>query len=118
MTPTTHDDATTPQHGATTFARAALCASAFVLAALIVLQLGAGRGTPASASTVAAVGDITALTASITTDEETLCVLDARAEKLLVYRVQNRNRLELQHVLDLPQAFAEAKGGGQPRPRR
>ncbi len=101
-------------------AHAALWASAFVLAALTIVQAGAGRGSAAQAQTVSNVGDLTALTSRSTVDEDIFCVLDGRSESLLVYRIDNQNKIELQQTIKLAEAFAEARTGGSSgtRPRR
>lgn len=99
---------------------AALWASAFVLGALTIVQAGAGRGAAASAQTVSNVGDLTAMTSRSTVDEDIFCILDGRAESLLVYRIDNQNKIELQQTIKLADAFAEARAGGGTgtRPRR
>ncbi len=97
---------------------AALWASAFVLGALTIVQAGAGRGAAVSAQTVSNIGDLTAMTSRSTVDEDIFCILDGRAESLLVYRIDNQNKIELQQTIKLADAFAEARSGGGARPRR
>lgn len=94
----------------------ALLASAFVLGGLILTQAARLPRSEARAD-VASVGDLTVINAQITQGEDVVCVLDARSEQLLVYRVENRARVELAQTLKLADAFAEAKGlpGGRPR---
>lgn len=98
--------------------RAALWASAFVLAGLIILTAAFGRGVGAYASDVSSVGDLTVLTSRSTVDEDILCVLDGRSDMLLVYRIDNQSRWELQQSLKLSEAFAQAAQGGTQTPRR
>ncbi len=94
----------------------ALLASAFVLAGLI-LTLAARLPRNEAMASVATIGDLTAVNAQIAEGEDVLCVLDARSEQVLVYRVENRSRVELTQVLKISDAMAEAKGmpGGRPR---
>lgn len=94
----------------------ALLASAFVLAGLIVSQAARLPRAEAQAD-VATIGDLTAVNTQIADGEDVVCVLDARSEQILVYRVENRARVELAQVLKVSDAFAEAKGlpGGRPR---
>lgn len=112
-------DSDTTLRDASAMRPAALWASAFVLAALTIIQIGRGVGREAIAGTVSTVGEVTGLTASASLDEDIFCVLDGRSESLLVYRVENQNRVELLQTIRLPEAFAEARGGGGgARPRR
>lgn len=120
MRPETLDSATTPRNVGAMRPALALWASAFVLAALTIVQIGRGAGREAFAGTVSTIGEVTGLTASSSLDEDIFCVLDGRSESLLVYRVENQNRVELLQTIRLPEAFAEARGGGGggARPRR
>lgn len=94
----------------------ALLASAFVLAGLTLTQAARLPRSEALAD-VAMIGDLTVINAQIADGEDVVCVLDARSEQVLVYRVENRARVELTQVIKLSDAFAEAKGlpGGRPR---
>lgn len=98
-------------------ASAALWASAMVIAALILVVAGRrDGGTPARAD-VATVGDIVATNIRSGSDEDVVAVLDTRAEIMLVYKVENRQNLELVQSLRLPALFAEAKDIQGPRRR-
>ncbi len=110
-----HDKRAHMTHARTHHRDQALLASAFVLGGLILAQAARLPRGEARAD-VAVVGDITAINAQIAQGEDVVCVLDARSEQLMVYRVENRARVELAQVLKLSDAFAEAKGqGGRPR---
>jgi hypothetical protein len=90
-----------------------LWASAFVLAALLTLQvsrLGDSRPAPAfipiaRADLVSRVADQTMLTFNAGNDD-VLVVLDSRGEQLLTYRVRNQTSLELISVYSIPELFA------------
>jgi hypothetical protein len=96
----------------------ALWASAVVIAALIILQAGRMGPGPARADVVSTVSGTTALTFEAQS-EDLLATIDGRQEMLFVYRVQNKNALELVRSYTLPELFAEAKarsnGGGRQR---
>lgn len=86
---------------------AVLWASAFVLAAMVIVQ--AGRlvwplGAPAHADLVASVGDYTALTFNSGNDD-VLAVLDGRGEQLYAYRIQSQNRLDLLRAYSVKELF-------------
>lgn len=99
-----------------------LIASALVLLGLILVQ--AGRSTQSSPIAPAtALAEMAALGggyAAMTTQgqsssEELLYVLDQRAERLMVYRVENQRDVVLQRSEDLARVFAQARaaaGGG------
>lgn len=99
-----------------------LLASALVLLGLVLVQAGrSGESSPVSpaaafAEMAATGGTYSAMTTQgQSSSEELLYVLDQRAEKLLVYRVENGRALTLQRSEDLAQVFAQAKaaaGGG------
>ncbi|MEC9373492.1 MAG: hypothetical protein VYC34_06595 [Planctomycetota bacterium] len=89
---------------------AALWASAFVILALIVSQAGRLPGVnPAYAGNVSEVGDLTILTADSGDNEDILCILDNRSEKLFIYGVQNRQSVELFQTYNLSQTFTDAR---------
>ncbi|TVQ64960.1 MAG: hypothetical protein EA379_00535 [Phycisphaerales bacterium] len=101
----------------------ALLACAMLIVAMIIVQ--AGRMAPVNEAwaDVSQVAGLSILTASSGDNEDVLCILDTRAEKLLVYSVVNRNSVELQQAVDLGAVFTEARaatGVGAPtgRPRR
>ena len=86
---------------------AALWASAFVLAGLVMLQ--ASRLAPAApADIVSSAGEFTALTAD-TGNDDMLVAIDNRRELLLVYKVANQSTLELYKRYNLPQVFTDAR---------
>lgn len=99
-----------------------LLASALVLLGLVLVQAGrSGESSPVSpaaalAEMATAGGAYSAMTTQgQSSSEELLYVLDQRAEKLMVYRVENGRALTLQRSEDLAQVFAQAKaaaGGG------
>ena len=98
--------------------QAALWASACVIAALIIVQAGRMGETPARADLVSSVGGMTALTFE-SQSEDLLAVIDGRSESLFVYKVENKNSLDLLRSYSLPTLFSEARtrysGGGRPR---
>lgn len=94
-----------------------LWASAFVLAGLIVMQLGrADHRAPDAAlampmmgmGDVSRIGDYTVLTFNGGSDD-VLAVLDSRGEELFLYRVRNMNQFEFVGREDLATFFAAAK---------
>lgn len=92
---------------------AALWASAFVIAALILLQAGRGVGPEARAEMVSSSGAFTILTANGGTDD--VCViLDERNEELLVYRAVAQDRIQFESRVSLREIFvnARAQAGG------
>lgn len=101
-------------------ASAGLWASAFVLAALVVVQAGrlaserAWGASVAKGDVVSRVGDYTSLTFTSGSDD-VLAVLDGRGEQLFAYRIQNQNRLELLGVYDVKDLFAIGKRIGTGR---
>lgn len=90
-------------------------ASAFVLAALIVVQAGRMGESQARADLVSSVGGVTALTVAGAASEDLLMVIDGRSEELFVYRVENQNNLELYRRYSLPRMFTDARGQGPSR---
>lgn len=93
-----------------------LWASAFVLAGLLIVQLGriGGDGTgisaplftpTAKADLISKVADQTMLTFNAGNDD-VLVILDTRAEQMLTYRIKNQTTLELINVYSLPELFA------------
>lgn len=98
-----------------------LWASAFVLAGLAIVQCGrlAGMGwtNTARADVVSRVGDYTVLTMSASSSEDLAVVLDGRSEKLFVYRIKNREVLELVRPYDLPAMFSAGAKIGAGRNR-
>jgi hypothetical protein len=97
----------------------ALWASAFILAGLVVMQAGRlGAGAQAEASVVNFAG-VTALSASTGNNSTVILVMDDRTDTVLVYGVENRNRVELYQNLKLSELFAQSQtqrqGGGRSR---
>lgn len=100
-----------------------LIASALVLSGLVLFQAGKPGGSspaaPASAlaEMVAIGGGYAAMTTQgQSSSEELLYVLDQRAERLMVYRVENQREVVLQRTEDLPRVFLQARsaaGGGR-----
>lgn len=93
-----------------------LLASALVLAGLVLVQAGrTGESSPVSpAAALAEMAVVGGGYAAMTTQgqsssEELLYVLDQRAERLMVYRVENGRTLVFQRSEDLAQVFAQAR---------
>jgi hypothetical protein len=90
-----------------------LIASAFVLAALLVANIGPRLGSviqPAEAGLVIAKNNFTFLTARARAGDEALFVIDNFNEQLLIYSVDaGRKRMDVANVVDLSRLFA---GGG------
>lgn len=107
---------TTPHRGR--FSQAALWASACVVIALIIVQAGRLGPETARADTVSSVGGTTVMTFE-SQAEDLLAVIDGRTETLNIYRVENKNALDLMRSYSLPAVFAEARsragGGGRQR---
>ncbi len=109
-------------------AHAILTASALILAALVLVQLGklSGRQQPgaalaelpaalmAGAEGVSRVGDYTILTFNAGNDD-VLAVLDGRGEELFTYRVKNLKEFEFLGREKLPELFATGRRLGPGR---
>lgn len=96
---------------------AALWASAFILAAMVIVQ--AGRlvwplGASARADLVASIGDHTALTFNSGNDD-VLAVLDGRGEQIYAYRLQSQNRIELLRAYNVKELFETGRRLGAGR---
>ena len=90
----------------------ALWASAFVLAGMVIVQAGRlGIGNEAAA-VVSNVGEMTVLTANTGSNEDVILVLDDRTDALLIYGVENRNRVELFQNLKVSEFFQQARTQG------
>lgn len=86
-----------------------LIASAFILAGLLVAQLGDRAANPAQASMVIARDNFTLMTAKSRKGEESLFVLDNTAGRLMIYRLNlGKKRLELAANADLNNIFDQA----------
>lgn len=70
----------------------ALIASAFILAGLLIFQLGTQHQNEANAGMVIAEGSFSIMTARTRTDEESLFVLENNSGILLVYRLELSKR--------------------------
>jgi len=94
-----------------------LLASAFVLTALVVVQLQNKTVLPeAEASVALTSGPITALTTRTRDNEEALFLLHNNAQRLLIYRTDlGKNRVIIEESLDLARAF---NVGQNNKPRR
>jgi uncharacterized membrane protein len=86
---------------------AALWASAAVIAALILVQGSRLTGETARADVVSTTGSLTVLTFE-GQNEDLIAVLDARSEQIMLYRVVNRNALELQQSYSVARMFSDA----------
>jgi hypothetical protein len=73
---------------------AVLWASAFVIAALVIVQAGRLPGNPAHADSAVTRGDYTLLTtdASAPLGDKLLYIIDSRGQTLLVYEIQDARR--------------------------
>lgn len=119
-----HGSPSGPVPAAISRGRLALTASAFILAALLLIQLAnlGARGrapwhNPASLAhadlvTTAFGGEQTMLTFNSGGSDDVLVVLDSRAEQMLTYRVKNQSAIELIHVYSLPELFATGQRMG------
>ncbi len=89
-----------------------LWASAVLLAALVVMQLGRGGSVPfeqqALAEMVASVGDYSIMTTD-GGNEELLFVLDNRNEQMMVYKVDQQKTMSLLAREELNNVFAAAR---------
>lgn len=99
----------------TTICNRILVASATVMSAILLFQLGGvperqAIAAPAAVD-VASAGDYTMLTLP-TSSEDVLLVLDGRNETLFVYHVKNKNTFELISGGDLRSLFAAGKRRG------
>ncbi len=95
----------------------ALWASAFILAGLVVMQAGRlGAGSQAQADVVNFAG-VTALSATTGDGSSVVLVLDDRTDNVLVYGLENRNRVELYQNLKVSELFAgsQQRQGGRGR---
>lgn len=92
-----------------------LIASAFVLAGLLVADLGRQGGSQAHADMVIARPTFAMLTAQTRTDEESLFLLDNASGALLVYRLDvSDDQIELANAVDLGRIFGVADGAPEP----
>lgn len=92
----------------------ALWASAFVLAGMVVLQAGRyGAGNQASADALQ-FGSMTLLSADAGGNEDVVLVLDDSSDALLVYGIENRDRVELYQNLKLSEFFQQARNQRRP----
>ena len=83
-----------------TFAPAALWASAFVIAALVIVQAGRLPGNQAIAGTASERGSYSALTVNSgqgpeTNPNELLFVIDSREQALLVYEIEDAKKKQI-----------------------
>jgi hypothetical protein len=108
---------------------ALLWASAFIIAALIVVQLGklsdagprSGPGVALASlpmglgsESVSRVGDYTVMTFNAGNDD-VLAVLDGRGEELFTYRIKNLKEFEFLGREKLPEVFATSRRLGPGR---
>lgn len=89
---------------------AALWASAFVLAALLIVQAGRNADNRAAAEMVATTGSYVTMTTE-GQNGELLYVIDNLNEKLMVYDVEQQRNLVLQHSVSLPEVFRSMRAG-------
>jgi hypothetical protein len=92
----------------------ALWASAFVLAGMVVMQAGRVGGGAQANGEVSNFGEMTLLTASTGANEDVVLVLDNRTDALLVYGVENRDRVELYQNLKVSDLFQQARSQRRP----
>ncbi len=90
-----------------------LIASAFVLTAILLVQLDARFTSEADAALVIARENFTLLTARTRQNEEALFVLDNANERLLIYRLDlGKQALLPAGAFSLPTLFQNAASGG------
>ena len=100
---------------------AALWASAFVILAMIVVQAGRVSVGPSAAyaGNVSTTGDLTVLTAAGGDNQDVLVVLDRRLERVFLYGIENRSKVQLFESHNLSDMFTSARnvvmGGGAAR---
>lgn len=88
----------------------ALIASAFVLAGMLVSQMGSRLVQPAYAGEAILRDNLSTVTAQAREGEDALFVLDSISERLMIYRLEaGKKRLELAASVNLAELFA---GGG------
>lgn len=108
-----HDAPTTPTPPAprSLHAAAALWASAFILAGLVLTQASRLPGALAQSQsgTVASVGELTILSADTGAGEDFVLVLDSVSESIFVYTVEQRTSVELVQAYDLDRLFVDAR---------
>lgn len=86
----------------------ALTCSAVLLSLVLLFQLTRAEPAALAAADVGSVGDFTMLNLA-TSSEDLLLVLDGRNETLSVYRVVNKNSLELTSPNDIEAIFNRGK---------
>ncbi|MFG0275399.1 MAG: hypothetical protein ACF8QF_10120 [Phycisphaerales bacterium] len=90
---------------------AALWASAFVLAGLVVSLSARYAGAQSQiVGTVSSAGELTILRADTGAGDDVILVLDNVADSLFVYGVQNRDTIELIQTYDVSRLFIDARG--------
>ncbi len=93
----------------------ALIASAFILAGLLIVQVGSTPNT-AEASMVITRENFTLLTARTRSNEESLFIINNNTSKLMIYTLDlARNRIELSGGANLADLFSGGGGGGDDR---
>ncbi|MFG0251220.1 MAG: hypothetical protein ACF8OB_20230 [Phycisphaeraceae bacterium JB051] len=100
----------------TTLACYSLLASAFVLAAMVFMQLQ-NKSILAEANAAMVVNDapVSAMTLRARNDDEVLCILENTSQRLLIYNTDvSRKQLRLVQNINLAQYFGRinASGGG------
>ena len=97
-----------------------LIGSAFVLAALLVVQMESKRVLPeASADQVISRGNLTIMTARTSAQDESLFVLDNSSQRLLIYQTKLAGRggkIDFVDNISLKQLFASGGAAGAPAP--
>lgn len=87
---------------------ATLWASAFVVLAMIITQVGRFSSGDAAMADAVSRGDVTVVTAGAQNNEEILLVLDSRSEVLAVYGVENQRNLRQYQAEDVARMFENA----------
>lgn len=98
----------------TTLACYSLLASAFVLAAILFVQIQSSSILPqAHAGMVVSNPPINAMTLRARKGEEVLCILENASQRLLIYRTDiSRKQLRLMKNIKLSQAFGRTANSG------
>jgi hypothetical protein len=85
-----------------------LWASAFVIAAMILVVAGRGGGLEARGEMVSRVGEYTLLSTD-GGNEDVIVVLDSRSEELMVYKIVRQRSVDLMQKINLKETFSDAR---------
>jgi hypothetical protein len=105
-----HDSTSADAPARTNPGAAALWASAFVIAALVITQAGRLSSGNAAYADVATSDDLTVSTIFAGVDDDVVAVIDRQTERLYVYGVEQASRVELLQSHDLKELFTQGRG--------